>query len=90
MIDGYRQGSLEAVALQHIGPDLVFGRLWLPGTESLGLHHLYRAMRWLGDHKDAVEETLFHRRRDLFTELSLTCLWLSRSPASTPGRIPRG
>ena len=28
-------------------------------------------MRWLGDHKDAVEETLFRRRRDLFTDLSL-------------------
>ena len=122
VIDGYRQGSLEAGALQHIGPDLVFGRLWqevgldhvlnrllqdrhfefpveravyltvlhrlfesgsdraadkwrrevrVPGTDVLGLHHLYRAMRWLGDHKDAVEETLFHRRRDLFTDLSL-------------------
>ena len=71
VIDGYRQGSLEAGALQHIGPDPVFGRLWLPGTESLGLHHLYRAMRWLGDHKDAVEESLFRRRRDLFIELSL-------------------
>jgi transposase len=43
----------------------------VPGAENLGLHHLYRAMRWLGDHKDAVEETLFRRRRDLFTDLSL-------------------
>ena len=122
VIDGYRQGSLEAGTLQHIGPDLVFGRLWqavgldrvlnallqdrnfgfpveravylavlhrlfesgsdraadkwrrdvrIPETESLELHHLYRAMRWLGDHKDAVEESLFQRRRDLFTDLSL-------------------
>jgi hypothetical protein len=28
-------------------------------------------MRWLGDHKDAVEEALFRRRRDLCTDLSL-------------------
>ena len=122
VIDGYRQGSLEAGTLQHIGPDLVFGRLWqavgldlvldkllqdrhfgfpveravyltvlhrlfesgsdraadkwrrdvrVPGSEDLELHHLYRAMRWLGDHKDVVEESLFQRRRDLFTDLSL-------------------
>jgi transposase len=44
----------------------------IPGVEGLELHHLYRAMRWLGDAKDEVEEALFARRRDLFTELSLT------------------
>ena len=122
VLEGYRQGNLEAGASRQIGPDLVFGRLWrelgldrvltyvlrdrgfefpveravyltvlhrlfesgsdraadkwrrdvsVPGAENLGLHHLYRAMRWLGDHKDAVEETLFQRRRDLFTDLSL-------------------
>lgn len=43
----------------------------IPGTEGLELHHLYRAMRWLGEAKDEVEEALFARRRDLFTELSL-------------------
>lgn len=43
----------------------------LPGGESLQLHHLYRAMRWLGENKDSIEEALFHRRQDLFTELSL-------------------
>lgn len=42
-----------------------------PGTEGLQLHHLYRAMRWLGEVKDQVEERLFQGRRDLFTELSL-------------------
>ena len=45
--------------------------LSVPGTESLELHHLYRAMRWLGDSKDIVEEVLFHRRRDLFSEFTL-------------------
>jgi len=43
----------------------------VPGTEELELHHLYRAMRWLGEAKDEVEEALFARRRDLFTDLSL-------------------
>jgi transposase len=28
-------------------------------------------MRWLGDYKEVVEESLFQRRRDLFTDLSL-------------------
>ncbi len=43
----------------------------VPGTEELQLHHLYRAMRWLGEVKDQVEERLFQERRNLFTELSL-------------------
>lgn len=41
------------------------------GIEGLGLHHLYRAMAWLGDNKDRVEEGLFLRNRNLFTGLSL-------------------
>jgi len=41
------------------------------GAEGLELHHLYRAMRWLGEAKDQVEEALFAGRRDLFTEVSL-------------------
>jgi len=43
----------------------------VPGAEDIELHHLYRAMRWLGEAKDEVEEVLFARRRDLFTEMSL-------------------
>ena len=60
----------------------------IPGTEELGLHHLYRAMAWLGEElpeaeqadatpfaprtvKDLVEERLFARRHDLFTDLSV-------------------
>ena len=57
----------------------------IEGLEGLRLHHLYRAMAWLGEElepaaagglaprcvKDAVEERLFERRRDLFTDLSL-------------------
>ena len=58
----------------------------IPGTEALNLHHLYRAMAFLGQEiepmgqktlgtprclKDLIEEELFERRRDLFTEVDL-------------------
>jgi hypothetical protein len=58
----------------------------IPGTEGLDLHHLYRAMAFLGEpiepngqkplgtprcRKDLIEEELFERRRDLFTEVDL-------------------
>lgn len=43
----------------------------VPDSEDLQLHHLYRAMRWLGENKDAIEEGLFARRRDLFTQVTL-------------------
>jgi hypothetical protein len=57
------------------------------GADRLQLHHLYRAMAWLGEElpatgqanrtlaprcvKDLVEEHLFDRRRVLFTDLSV-------------------
>jgi hypothetical protein len=60
----------------------------IPGLDDLALHHLYRAMAWLGEElpadqqagatpfaprtvKDLIEERLFERRRDLFSELSV-------------------
>ena len=60
----------------------------LDGAADLGLHHLYRAMAWLGEElpaeaqrgstrlvplctKDRIEEGLFARRRDLFTQLQV-------------------
>jgi hypothetical protein len=60
----------------------------IPGAAGLQLHHFYRAMAWLGEEtapaaasaptprcvKDLVEERLFERRRDLFSELSLVFL----------------
>ncbi len=138
VLDAHAAGQTEPVAVQRIGPDLVFGRLWkelgigtvlqqelrsrrfefdveravyltvlhrlfasgsdraaerwreayrMPGTESLDLHHLYRAMAFLGEPladasaatvpgaprciKDRLEETLFEPRRNLFSELDL-------------------
>lgn len=75
------------------GSDRSCLRVWLknqqiPGTEDIALHHMYRAMAWLGEAlpkdqqkgatpfaprclKDAFEEALFARRRDLFSHLDL-------------------
>jgi hypothetical protein len=58
----------------------------LPGTEALELHHLYRAMAFLGEPaeaagprvletprctKDWIEEQLFEPRRDLFNQIEM-------------------
>ena len=59
----------------------------IEGIDDLELHHLYRAMSWLGEElaaseqtgrtlvprcvKDLIEERLFARRRDLFSDLSV-------------------
>jgi Transposase DDE domain len=57
----------------------------IDGAGDLALHQFYRAMAWLGEEiedkaegalvprcvKDVIEEKLFDRRRDLFTDLSL-------------------
>ena len=57
----------------------------IDGVEGLALHHFYRAMAWLGEEtggtaqgalvprcvKDVIEEKLFARRRDLFTDPSV-------------------
>ena len=57
----------------------------IPGNEGLALHHFYRAMAWVGEEleekpkdalaprcvKDEIEERLFARRRDLFSDLSV-------------------
>jgi transposase len=58
----------------------------IPGTQQLDLHHLYRAMSFLGevlpDHqqagevglrrnKDLIEEMLFFKNRDMFSKLDI-------------------
>ena len=75
----------------------------IPGIDGLRLHHLYRAMSWLGEEaepaaegdlaprcvKDAIEEGLFERRRDLFTEMSLVTPRRCRSTARAGRRWGR-
>src|SRR5512134_4125687 len=85
----------------------------IPSSEGLQLHHFYRAMAWLGEEtapiaagelaprciKDVIEEQLFERRRDLFSELSTSTAGAARrkitsrpgkptSPPTAP-RVPR-
>jgi transposase len=58
----------------------------IDGVEEVSLHHLYRAMAFLGEEiedqqdktpfaprctKDVIEEDLFHLRRDLFSDLDM-------------------
>ena len=73
------------------------------GVDDLELHHLYRAMAWLGEElpeaqqagrtlvprcvKDAIEETLFARRRDLFTDLSI--VFMERPRCISKGAVAR-
>src|SRR6478735_680059 len=58
VIDAHAAGEIQPVAIRRIGPDLVFARLWKP-TGALRCN------------KDLIEEALFERRRDLFTEVEL-------------------
>jgi hypothetical protein len=79
----------------------------IPGTESLWLHQLYRTMGWLGEEigqglmgsprcaKDLIEEALFDRGRDLFSEVGLVFfdttsifLFCAPTPIMTPRRSP--
>jgi hypothetical protein len=80
----------------------------IAGADRLHLHHLYRAMAWLGEElpaaeqanatlaprcvKDLVEEHLFDRRRDLFTDLSVvfmdtTSLYFEGEGGATLGAL---
>jgi len=82
----------------------------IDGTAELELQHLYRAMAWLGEPlpeadqhhathaprcvKDRIEEALFARHRDLFTELDLvffdtTSLYFTGQGGQTIGRHGR-
>lgn len=156
VLDAHESGQIKPARLTRIGPDLVFGRLWvesgiqstlrrllsdrhfefdveravyltvlhrlfnpgsdraaeswrenyrIPGSESLDLHHLYRAMAWLGEStgesselptaqrriKDQIEEQLFERNRDLFSEIDLvffdtTSIYFEGEGGSTLGQ----
>jgi hypothetical protein len=77
----------------------------IAGAEALELHHLYRAMAFLGEPlpqgpgtlgsprcvKDRIEEALFERRRDLFTQVDLvffdtTSIYFEGQGGQTLGR----
>ena len=66
-------------------PASLAGAYGIEGADGLELHHLYRAMTWLGEAltdqsgatraprrtKDLIEEKLFDHRRSLFSDLSV-------------------
>ena len=80
----------------------------IEGVDDLQLHHLYRAMAWLGEElpaaqqrgssrlvprcsKDDIEEHMFERRRDLFSEVELvffdtTSLYFEGNGGETLGK----
>ena len=77
----------------------------IAGADPLELHHLYRAMAFLGEPlpqapgtlgsprcvKDRIEEALFERRRDLFTQVDLvffdtTSIYFEGQGGQTLGR----
>jgi hypothetical protein len=39
---------------------------YIAGADELSLHHLYRAMGWLGENKDELEKSLFDSTRNLY------------------------
>jgi hypothetical protein len=81
----------------------------LDGCAALELHHLYRAMGWLGEElgeveqagrtpfaprcvKDQIEEGLFQRRRELFSELTVaffdtTAIYFEGEGGDTLGQL---
>jgi hypothetical protein len=62
----------------------------IAGMEAIDLHHLYRAMAWLGEeradqqgrglvprtNKDLIEERLFAKRRNLFNDVGLCAQYI--------------
>ena len=67
------RGELQARDVRSVGPALVVGRAVFASV----LHRLFesgsdrQAVRFLGEDKDRIEEKLFARDRDLFTDLRL-------------------
>ena len=81
------RGRRHRYAVERMIYFTVLSRLFFPGSDRRALrmardyqlalpkapklHQLYRAMAWLGEAQDEVEERLFARNRNLFTGLSL-------------------
>lgn len=68
--------------------------VYLPGTEQLELHHLYRAMDELEQHQEEIEKAIWDRMADLFNldvELifyDTTSIWFERDEEDLPYELP--
>jgi hypothetical protein len=87
VLTGLLKGRRHSYAVERMIYFTVLSRLFFPGSDrralrvardyQLGLpeapklHQLYRAMAWLGQVQDEVEERLFTRNRNLFTGLDV-------------------
>jgi len=61
VIEGSEHGRLEAGALRHIGPDLVFGRLWKKLGLDPALNRLLKDRGFEFPVERAVSLTVLHR-----------------------------
>ena len=65
----------------------------IPGTECLGLHHLYRAMDFLEENQAAIEKKLYDNLSNLFNldvELvfyDTTSIWFDIDEEDEPGKL---
>ncbi len=70
------------------GVDKWVKQVYLPGLEKLQLHHYYRALDVLAEHKKELEEGLFARIRNLF-DLKLDLVFWDTTTTYFEGRGPQ-
>src|SRR6201984_2631767 len=61
LIDAHAAGETQAVIVQRIGPDLVFGRLWKDSAIEEVIQSLLQARRYDFDVERAIYLTVLHR-----------------------------
>src|SRR5262249_40013646 len=61
LIDAHAAGETQAVTVQRIGPDLVFGRLWKECGIQEVIQSMLKARRYDFDVERAVYLTVLHR-----------------------------
>jgi hypothetical protein len=61
LIDAHAAGETQAVTVQRIGPDLVFGRLWKECAIQEVIQSLLQTRRYDFDVERAIYLTVLHR-----------------------------
>ena len=70
------------------GVDKWVSKVYWPGLEKLQLHHYYRALDYLAEHKNEMEEQLFAHIRNLF-DLKLDLVFWDTTTTYFEGRGPQ-